>query len=160
MTLRQFVEYLGWLRGMRTKNLADAASTAIARVSLSAKADAKLSTLSGGMLRRAGLAQALVHSPGIILLDEPTAGLDPQARLSIRSLLSSLAETTTIVVTTHILEDVQDAGSSLVILSGKKMAYVGDVRDLLCRYSYNSQKSPHMSRLESAFLTAVNLASE
>lgn len=70
--------------------------------------------LSGGMLRRAGIAQALVHSPDLILLDEPTAGLDPQQRLDLRETLASLAEDTPILISKHLLEDVANWDAHMI----------------------------------------------
>ena len=86
---------------------------AVERVDLGAKAKAKLRTLSGGMLRRVGIAQAIVNDPDLLLLDEPTAGLDPEQRVGFRALLRDLGQAATVVVSTHLVEDVGAACSEV-----------------------------------------------
>ncbi|HEX8630979.1 MAG TPA: ATP-binding cassette domain-containing protein, partial [Catenuloplanes sp.] len=103
-TVREFVEYLAWLKEMPARDIPAAAQRAIDRVDLSDRADRRLRTLSGGMLRRVGIAQAIVNDPAILLLDEPTAGLDPEQRLTFRALLRDLGTDTCVVVSTHLVE--------------------------------------------------------
>ena len=87
------------------------------RVDLGPKARAKLRTLSGGMLRRVGIAQAIVNDPDLLLLDEPTAGLDPEQRVQFRSLMRSLGERATVIVSTHLVEDVGAACGEVALMS-------------------------------------------
>jgi ABC-2 type transport system ATP-binding protein len=105
-TVVEFVEYFALLQEMPAAQASRAVATAVERVGLGDKATAKLRTLSGGMLRRVGIAQAIVNSPDLLLLDEPTAGLDPEQRVSFRSLLRDLGQQATVVVSTHLVEDV------------------------------------------------------
>ncbi len=86
-TVAEFVEYFALLKDMPPAQVPGAVAMAIERVSLGNKARAKLRTLSGGMLRRVGIAQAIVNEPQLLLLDEPTAGLDPEQRMQFRELL-------------------------------------------------------------------------
>src|SRR5207249_6588150 len=83
-TVREFVEYLAWLKEMSKKDIPGAVQRAVDRVGLTDRADDRMKTLSGGMVRRAGIAQAIVNDPDILLLDEPTAGLDPAQRVRFR----------------------------------------------------------------------------
>src|SRR6185437_11794604 len=100
-TVAEFVEYFALLKDMRLRQVPRAVAAAVEHVGLGDKARAKLRTLSGGMLRRAGIAQAIVNGPELLLLDEPTAGLDPEQRVAFRSLLRELGERATVVVSTH-----------------------------------------------------------
>ena len=91
-------------------------AAAIERVGLGDRARAKLRTLSGGMLRRAGIAQAIVNEPELLLLDEPTAGLDPEQRVAFRGLLRELGERATVIVSTHLVEDVGAACTQVALM--------------------------------------------
>ena len=86
-TVVEFVEYFALLKEMPPSAVSKAVAAAVERVDLGAKAKARLRTLSGGMLRRVGIAQAIVNEPELLLLDEPTAGLDPEQRVAFRALL-------------------------------------------------------------------------
>jgi ABC-2 type transport system ATP-binding protein len=105
-TVVEFIEYFALLKEMPSAVIPKAVAVAVERVDLGAKAKAKLRTLSGGMLRRVGIAQAIVNEPDLLLLDEPTAGLDPEQRVQFRALLRSLGESATVIVSTHLVEDV------------------------------------------------------
>jgi ABC-2 type transport system ATP-binding protein len=105
-TVREFVEYFAWLKEVPAARATAAVLQAIERVGLADRADARMKSLSGGMLRRAGLAQALVNDPEVLLLDEPTAGLDPQQRVTFRRLVRELGASSTVLISTHIVEDV------------------------------------------------------
>ncbi|MCE0537780.1 ATP-binding cassette domain-containing protein [Kineosporia rhizophila] len=126
-TVREFVEYLAWLKGVSTSDVPAASQRAIDLVGLSEQADARLRTLSGGMVRRAGLAQALVGDPPILLLDEPTTGLDPQTRQKIRELLWGLAESTCVVMATHLIEDVATDSAEVLIMNTGRFAFRGGI---------------------------------
>ena len=92
-TVVEFIEYFALLKEMPSAAVPKAVAAAVERVDLGAKAKAKLRTLSGGMLRRVGIAQAIVNDPDLLLLDEPTAGLDPEQRVQFRALMRDLGET-------------------------------------------------------------------
>jgi ABC-type multidrug transport system ATPase subunit len=96
-TVADFVEYFALLKEMPPGRVPQAVAAAIERVDLGGRARAKLRTLSGGMLRRAGIAQAIVNEPELLLLDEPTAGLDPEQRVAFRALLRDLGERATVI---------------------------------------------------------------
>lgn len=129
-TVTEFVTHFAWLRGVARGLRAEYARQAIAHVELTGHAHDRMGTLSGGMLRRAGIAQAIVHRPRLVLLDEPTAGLDPRQRVGLRSLFTTLAADTTLVVSTHLLEDVAAVGGYVSMLHDGQLRYTGPVADL------------------------------
>ncbi|WUI10602.1 ABC transporter ATP-binding protein [Micromonospora sp. NBC_00421] len=124
-TVREFVGYLAWLKEMPKAGIPAAVQRAIDRVGLTAKADARLKTLSGGMLRRAGIAQAIVNDPRLLLLDEPTVGLDPEQRLDFRELLRDLGTDSCVLVSTHLVEDVVAACTDVVLLNEGRLVWRG-----------------------------------
>jgi ABC-type multidrug transport system ATPase subunit len=110
-----------------------AVAAAVERADLGSKARAKLRTLSGGMLRRAGIAQAIVNDPELLLLDEPTAGLDPEQRVAFRALLRGLGERATVVVSTHLVEDVGAACTEVALMDAGKIVFHGTPAELTAR---------------------------
>jgi ABC-type multidrug transport system ATPase subunit len=124
-TVREFVEYMAWLKEMPGGEIPGAVQRAVERVGLADRADDRLRTLSGGMVRRVGIAQAIVNDPEILLLDEPTAGLDPAQRLRFRSLLTELGTDACVVVSTHLVEDVAAACTDVVLLADGKLVFQG-----------------------------------
>ena len=113
--------------------MAGAVAAAVERVDLGAKAKAKLKTLSGGMLRRAGIAQAIVNEPQLLLLDEPTAGLDPEQRVSFRALLRDLGRDASVVVSTHLVEDVGAACTEVAMMDQGRIVFRGTPAELTAR---------------------------
>jgi len=132
-TLAEFVEYFALLKEMPPGLVPQAVATAIERVDLGGRAKAKLRTLSGGMLRRAGVAQAIVNEPELLLLDEPTAGLDPEQRVAFRALLRDLGERATVVVSTHLVEDVGAACNEVALMDAGKIVFRGTPDELIAR---------------------------
>jgi ABC-2 type transport system ATP-binding protein len=128
-TVREFVEYMAWLKEMPKTEIPGAVQRAIERAGLTDRADSKLKTLSGGMVRRAGIAQAIVNDPAILLLDEPTAGLDPAQRMQFRQLLRELDDTC-VVVSTHLVEDVAAACTDVVLLDEGRVVFQGAASEL------------------------------
>ncbi|MGC5054515.1 ABC transporter ATP-binding protein [Micromonospora sp. DT48] len=129
-TVREFVGYMAWLKEMPKAGVPAAVQRAIDRVGLSAKADARLKTLSGGMLRRAGIAQAIVNDPQLLLLDEPTVGLDPEQRLDFRELLRDLGTDSCVLVSTHLVEDVVAACSDVIVVNEGRLVWQGSPESL------------------------------
>jgi ABC-2 type transport system ATP-binding protein len=132
-TVAEFVEYFALLKDMPARQVPRAVATAVERVGLGDRARAKLRTLSGGMLRRAGIAQAIVNEPELLLLDEPTAGLDPEQRLEFRALLRQFGERATVIVSTHLVEDVGAACTEVALMDNGKIVFHGTPADLVAR---------------------------
>ena len=129
-TVAEFVEYFALLKEMPPERVPTAVATAMERTGLGDKARAKLRTLSGGMLRRVGIAQAIVNQPDLLLLDEPTAGLDPEQRVAFRALLRDLGQRATVIVSTHLVEDVGAACTQVAVMDAGRIAFHGTPADL------------------------------
>jgi len=110
------------------------------------------------MLRRVGIAQAIVNDPGLLLLDEPTAGLDPEQRVGFRALLRSLGETSTVVVSTHLVEDVGAACSEVALMDSGRIVFRGTPDELVARGEGHSIGDAPLERGYSAVLQAARAA--
>jgi len=132
-TVFEFVEYFALLKEIPPARASRAAARAVERVHLGDRARAKLRTLSGGMLRRVGIAQAIVNDPGLLLLDEPTAGLDPEQRMEFRALLREIGESATVVVSTHLVEDVGIACDRVALMYDGRLVFHGSPGELTDR---------------------------
>ena len=134
LTARQFLDYMGIL-----KRLADPADrrrrveAALHATGLSESPDRKLKGFSGGMKRRVGIAQALLNDPAVLIVDEPTAGLDPEERIRFRNLLVDLARDRIVILSTHIVEDVSQTCSDLAVLDAGRLRFRGSPAELLAR---------------------------
>ena len=132
-TVVEFVEYFALLKEMPAHQVPKAVAAAVERVGLGPRAKARLRTLSGGMLRRVGIAQAIVNEPELLLFDEPTAGLDPEQRVAFRALIRDLGQTATVVVSTHLVEDVGAACSEVALMSDGRVVFRGTPEELTAR---------------------------
>jgi len=134
LSAAEFLDYVGILKGLDDRARRRARVGALLeRVGLSDVAARKLKGFSGGMKRRVGIAQALLGDPQLLIVDEPTAGLDPEERIHFRNLLVSLAGhgERTVVLSTHIVEDVAQTASRLAVLAAGRVIYQGDTRGLV-----------------------------
>jgi ABC-type multidrug transport system ATPase subunit len=129
-TVTEFVEYFALLKEVPPKTVGQAVATAIDKVGLTERKKHRLRTLSGGMLRRACIAQAIVNEPELLLLDEPTAGLDPEQRVAFRALLRDLGQRATVVVSTHLVEDVGAACAQVALMDRGKIVFHGTPGEL------------------------------
>jgi ABC-2 type transport system ATP-binding protein len=132
-TVAEFVEYFALLKEVPPARVPKAVAAAIEHVGLSDKARAKLRTLSGGMRRRVGIAQAIVNQPELLLLDEPTAGLDPEQRMAFRVVLRDLGQNATVIVSTHLVEDVGAACAEVALVDAGKIVFRGTPAELTAR---------------------------
>ncbi|MGL4178578.1 MAG: ATP-binding cassette domain-containing protein [Dermatophilaceae bacterium] len=145
LTVFEQVSFAGWLAGLAESNSRAAARLALKEVNLEHLSKRKPATLSGGELRRVGLAEALVRPANWLLLDEPTAGLDPVQRADFRALLLALDRPT--LVSTHQLDDVDDLFTYVAILEDGRIIFQGTVGD----YLSNGTGPNNARRAESAF---------
>jgi ABC-2 type transport system ATP-binding protein len=157
-TVVEFVEYLALLKEVPPGRVRKAVAAAVERFDLGAKAKTKLRTLSGGMLRRAGIAQAIVNDPDLLLLDEPTAGLDPEQRVTFRALLRDLGRAATVVVSTHLVEDVGAACSEVAVMDAGRIVFRGAPAELAGRGEGHDVGDAPLERGYSAVLQAARLA--
>jgi len=116
MNVIEYLQYQARLHGVAEDELGNAVASAIRRTELKEKASQSIQTLSRGYRQRAGVAQAILHNPDIIILDEPTNGLDPTQIRHMRSLIGELAEHATVIISTHILQEVQAVCERVLIL--------------------------------------------
>jgi ABC-type multidrug transport system ATPase subunit len=116
-TAEQYLLYIAALKGLPPKNIQEKVYEQLKKVGLEQSAKDKLKTFSGGMIRRIGIAQTLLNSPTILLLDEPTAGLDPQERIRLRNILSGLSDHCIVILSTHIVSDVELIAEKVILLN-------------------------------------------
>ncbi len=124
---REQVALAGWMQGLSRTAAWEAARSALDAVDLGSRADERASTLSGGQLRRLGVAEVLVAKPAVVLLDEPTVGLDPLQRDQVRTLIAGLGDRCQIVVATHLVEDLATAFDTVTVLVDGRIRFDGTV---------------------------------
>ncbi|MGR9086597.1 MAG: ABC transporter ATP-binding protein, partial [Gammaproteobacteria bacterium] len=123
MTPRSFLEFIASIRGLTGEHRQRRLDDVIGRLQLEGVLEQSIETLSKGFKRRVGLAQALLHDPKVLILDEPTDGLDPNQKHQVRSLINAMAKDKVIVISTHILEEVHAVcNRAIIIASGKLLA--------------------------------------
>ncbi len=134
-TGRRFLAYMAALKEIpRAQVPAEVARTAAA-VNLSEELDKRLSAYSGGMKQRLLLASALLGDPKLLILDEPTAGLDPKERVRLRKLLADMAQERIILVATHVVSDVETVANGIVLLQSGKIVDFAPVQTLVAKYA-------------------------
>jgi len=129
-TCAEFVRYVAWLRRVPGPLVEQRVTAALAEVDLLSRREEKTSRLSGGMKQRLALAQALVNAPRVLILDEPTVGLDPQQRHLYRAHLQAAAAHATVVYSTHLVEDVAALGGDVLVLHEGRVLFAGSIRDM------------------------------
>lgn len=130
MTVFGALDYLGLLSEIPDRIRKERISELLEKVNLKDNAKTKIKALSGGMKRRLGIAQALLHDPEILIVDEPTAGLDPDERIRIRNLLRSFADGRIVLLSTHIVSDVESACDGIIVLNSGRLIFQGSAEEL------------------------------
>lgn len=130
-TVQDYLEYMGALKGLTKRHTKEKIDELLEKMTLTDVRKKKIVKLSGGMKRRVGIAQALMNDPEILILDEPTSGLDPAERVRFRNLLSEYAQDRIVLISTHIVSDVEHiAGCNAIMKAGTILA-VGSTESLL-----------------------------
>ena len=127
----QYLDYLAALKGMPTNGLKQRIINVIEQVGLADSANIKMRKFSGGMLQRVGIAQAILNDPKILILDEPTAGLDPKERVRFRNIISALSKDRTVILSTHIVSDIESIANHVVMIKDKHL-YKNDTVTAIC----------------------------
>lgn len=130
-TGREFLHYVGSMKGhLNKKERTDQVERLLEEVNLQPHADKKVKSYSGGMKRRLGIAQALLGDPKLIILDEPTAGLDPSERIRFRNVIEKLSKHYTIILSTHIISDIESSCERLAVLNNGEVLFQGTTESL------------------------------
>ena len=129
LTVEQFLDYMGALKGLRSGR--ESIRAVIEAVHLGEKRRARIRTLSGGQRQRVGIAQALLGDPAFLIFDEPTVGLDPEERIHFRNLFSRIAQDKIVLLSTHIIEDVQSVCGQLVVMDQGRVLFTGTPEALI-----------------------------
>ena len=130
-TVEDYLLYIAALKGIRSVVAKKRVKELIAKVGLSKAAHKKMKKLSGGMKRRAGIAQAMLNNPKILILDEPTAGLDPNERIRFRNLISELSEDRLVLLSTHIVSDIEYIANEIWLMKGGEILHKGSIDELI-----------------------------
>lgn len=150
LTIWQFLDYMAAL-----KNISDSRSAvneALEATNLQNLKRSRIRTLSGGQRQRVGIAQALLGNPSFLIFDEPTVGLDPEERLNFRTLFSHIAQERIVLLSTHIIEDIQSVSSQLIIIHQGKIQFHGTPSELISQTE--GDNSSHS--LEDAYLSLIH----
>lgn len=131
MTAYEALDYLATLSGMSSAERKKLVPETLEKVNLLKDKKIKVKAMSGGMKRRLGIAQAIIHNPKILVVDEPTAGLDPEERVRFRNLLCEFAQERIVILSTHIVGDIEATCENIAIMDKGKLFYVGTVSEIL-----------------------------
>lgn len=131
MSIYDYLMYIASIKGIRQSVAKQRIDQLLRQVALSKYKKRRMRTLSGGMIRRVGIAQAMLNNPKILVLDEPTAGLDPNERVRFRNLISELSENRLVLLSTHIVSDVEFIANEIILMKGGKFFYTGSTEDLV-----------------------------
>ena len=137
MTVRSFLEFIAEVRGFKGAAKRERVAKAVAQVELDAVLEQSIETLSKGFKRRVGLAQAILHDPKVLILDEPTDGLDPNQKHQVRKLIQRLAHDKIVIISTHILEEVSAVCTCAVVIAHGKLQADGTPLELESRSRYH-----------------------
>ena len=131
LSAREFLTYLSAVKGVSAKGAAARVDACLAQVGLADAADRRLGEFSGGMRQRVGIAQALLNDPKLLIVDEPTVGLDPEERLRFRHLISDLAADRLVILSTHIVSDIEASATSLAVMAKGRLLFSGTPEALI-----------------------------
>lgn len=153
MTVKQFISFIAAIRGIDQKDRELKVTDVINKVNLQSVVHQRIETLSKGFKRRVGLAQALIHNPSVLILDEPTDGLDPNQKREMRKLISEMSRDKVIILSTHILEEVEAVCDRVIVVAAGKIILDSTPAEL----SSKTQQQNTIAALEEIF---VNIDAE
>ncbi|MBB6624487.1 ABC transporter ATP-binding protein [Clostridium gasigenes] len=155
-TAKQFLEYVGALKGLKSKELKSKIDELLELVGLYEVRNKAVGKFSGGMKRRVGIAQVLLNDPKIIVLDEPTAGLDPQERTRFRNLIAKISRDKIIILSTHIISDIESVAKETIMVKNGKLLMKGTHKEILSDmankvYSISVKDESEVDRIQSQY---------
>lgn len=152
-TAAESVQYASWLKGAPSREIERLADGALRSVGLIERRNTKLRELSGGMRQRVGLAESLVNDPRVLVLDEPTVGLDPEQRLAFRTALLSHSQEAAVVLSTHLTDDASVLADRIVVLLEGRIIFDGTAAEIEAHSDVDDSSTG--SRLERGYLQIV-----
>ena len=162
MRTDEALDYLGALSGIPAQERKKRVDLLLEKVNLTEHRHKKVKELSGGMKRRLGIAQALIHNPEVIIVDEPTAGLDPEERIRFRNLLCEIAEDRIVILSTHIVGDIESTCEKIAVMDEGRILWKGTVKELIQNasghiYTANIEKQ-YMAQIKKEYIVTGMVA--
>lgn len=159
MSVQDFMEYFATMKRIDKTEIAKEVKRCLEMVNLEERTKDKVKTLSGGMVRRLGIAQAILGDPKVILLDEPTTGLDPEERIRFKKIISKLGNDKIIIISTHIVEDIDALCNKVIIMKKGQVLITGAKEEIIAGMKqsvfeveeerlYNKEEMYHIIRLQ------------
>lgn len=163
LSAMEYLQYVAALKGLPAKASKEQIKSLLVKFHLGKVGRQKLGNFSGGMLQRVGISATLLGDPKVIIVDEPTAGLDPMERVIIRNVLSELASTRIVLLSTHIISDIEAVASKLIVLKSGRIKYQGsadglldEVKDYVWEYVLPTGENPEQLANVSSIVQAVD----
>ena len=141
---RRFLSYMATLKGISKSSMEDEINRVLLYVNMVEKSNQKIGTYSGGMKQRILIAQAIIGNPKLVILDEPTAGLDPKERVRIRERIAELSKDKIILVSTHVVSDIESIAKKIILIKTGKIIDYANVRSLCDKYNVANLEDVYM----------------
>lgn len=141
---RRFLSYMATLKGIPKSSMEDEINRVLLYVNMVEKSNQKIGTYSGGMKQRILIAQAIIGNPKLVILDEPTAGLDPKERVRIRERIAELSKNKIILVSTHVVSDIESIAKKIILIKTGEIIDYANVRSLCDKYNVANLEDVYM----------------